>query len=94
MTFDISSSFPLNHYVLYLTIELRNGTACKEEILQLVCGPEEVLVIHQAFFDGRDTEGCGFLMPINISTLLNVSAEDVEPINTRRFSVQSSVNRR
>jgi len=93
MTFDVSSSFPLKSLCL-VTVELRNGTACKEEILQLVCGPEEVLVIHQAFFDGRDTEGCGFLMPINISTLLNVSAEDVEPINTRRFSVQSSVNRR
>ncbi|XP_046646949.1 uncharacterized protein LOC124336997 isoform X2 [Daphnia pulicaria] len=51
--------------------ELKNGTACKEEILQLVCESEtEVLVIHRAVFDGQDSDGCGFLMPINISSLL------------------------
>ena len=51
--------------------ELKNGTACKEEILQLLCESEtEVLVIHRAVFDGQDSDGCGFLMPINISSLL------------------------
>jgi hypothetical protein len=55
----------------FFVVELKNGTACKEEILQLVCESEtEVLVIHRAVFDGQDSDGCGFLMPINISSLL------------------------
>ena len=75
---------------------MKNGTACKEELLQLVCGADEVLVIHQATFDGQDSDGCGFLMPINISSLLppglkNLTTTDDEG---RRFSVQSTVNRR
>ena len=61
-----------NKNVLFLSrfAELRNGTACKEEILQLACGDDEVLAIHSAVFDGHDTKGCGILMPINISTLI------------------------
>ncbi|KAI9557883.1 hypothetical protein GHT06_014635 [Daphnia sinensis] len=91
--------------------ELKNGTACKEEILQLVCDSEsEVLVIHRAVFDGQDTEGCGFFMPINISSLLPATSsaapdlnqknlteqeEEEEGLGRRRlFSVQSTVNRR
>ncbi|KZS11422.1 Uncharacterized protein APZ42_024208 [Daphnia magna] len=91
--------------------ELKNGTACKEEFLQLVCDSEsEVLVIHQAVFDGQDTDGCGFFMPINISSLLpavSSAAPDLSQKNLteqeeedegfgrrRLFSVQSTVNRR
>nr|CAH0110972.1 unnamed protein product [Daphnia galeata] len=86
--------------------ELKNGTACKEEILQLVCDTEtDVLVIHRAVFDGQDSDGCGFLMPINISSLLPPSQKNLTDqeelqemieLDSRRrlFSVQSTVNRR
>lgn len=84
-----------------MKIELKNGTACKEEILELVCESDfEVLVIHQAVFNGQDTAGCGFLMPINISSLLSSAAPDLNQKNlteedeARLFSVQSTVNRR
>jgi hypothetical protein len=85
---------------------LKNGTACKEEILQLVCDTEtDVLVIHRAVFDGQDSDGCGFLMPINISSLLPPSQKNLTDqeelqemieLDSRRrlFSVQSTVNRR
>ena len=85
-----------NKNVLFLSrfAELRNGTACKEEILQLACGDDEVLAIHSAVFDGHDTKGCGILMPINISTLITPAiAEELEH-SARRFSVQASINRR
>lgn len=76
--------------------ELKNGTACKEELLQLVCGSDEVLVIHQAIFDGQDSDGCGFLMPINISSLLPANMKNLTEVEEggRRFSVQTTVNRR
>lgn len=78
----------------FFSPELRNGTACKEEILQLVCAEDEVLAIHSAVFDGHDTNGCGILMPINISTLLTPDMKEELEHNARRFSVQSSINRR
>ena len=89
-----------------VNIELKNGTACKEEILQLLCDTEtDVLVIHRAVFDGQDSDGCGFLMPINISSLLPPSQKNLTDqeelqemieLDSRRrlFSVQSTVNRR
>ena len=65
-------------------------------MLQLICGNDEVLVIHQAVFDGQDSDGCGFLMPINISSLLPPNLKNLteEDEGGRRFSVQSTVNRR
>lgn len=94
------------HIMMCQYIELKNGTACKEEILQLVCDTEtDVLVIHRAVFDGQDSDGCGFLMPINISSLLPPSQKNLTDqeelqemieLDSRRrlFSVQSTVNRR
>lgn len=77
--------------------ELKNGTACKEELLQMVCDNDQVLAIHSAIFDGSDTEGCGFMMPINISSLLPAndnSSINSSTVDSRLFSVQSTVNRR
>ena len=75
--------------------ELKNGTACKEELLQMVCENDQVLAIHSAVFDGSDSNGCGFMMPINISSLLpDDSSSDNNSSDIRRFSVQSAVNRR
>ena len=78
----------------FFPVELKNGTACKEEILQLVCSEDEVLAIHSAVFDGHDTKGCGILMPINISSLLTPAMNEEIEHSARRFSVQSSINRR
>jgi len=75
--------------------ELRNTTACAEEMLQLECAADEVIAVHSAYFDGNHFDGCGMMLPINITALIESSV--VLP-NTqreiRRFSVQSAVNKR
>lgn len=76
--------------------ELKNGTACKEELLQMVCDNDQVLAVHSAIFDGSDNEGCGFMMPINLSSLLPDANNNStnSSVDSRLFSVQSTVNRR
>jgi len=72
--------------------ELRNATACSEEQMQLECAEDEVIAVHNAYFDGNDSHGCGMMLPINITSFIDnrvvVNAE------IRRFSVQSTVNKR
>jgi len=74
------------------TQELKNATACSEELLQLECAQDEVIAVHNAYFDGNDFSGCGMMLPISITPLIDNRA--VANAEIRRFSVQSTVNKR
>ena len=70
--------------------ELKNAIACSEELLQIVCADDQVIAVHDAVFDGNDSDGCGLMLPINISSLIDLNVDR----EVRRFSVQSAVNKR
>ena len=72
--------------------ELRNATACSEEMVQLECAEDEVIAVHNAYFDGNDVSGCGMMLPINITSFIDNKV--VVNAEIRRFSVQSTVNKR
>jgi hypothetical protein len=67
---------------------MQNVTACPSETLEINCGAEEFVAIHQALFDDSDpNDDC--IDSTNFQRRINVTED-----NIRRFSVQSAVNRR